>query len=486
MPSATEAKRLREFFLEAGYEEKSVRQGLGITDLPSSKLRNLAALMDRTRELSLLHILLRWFWIGIPQERSIVKDLVPSWFLASATSCGLLRLEMDSLSPGAMLIPVEGFLIASDHTSRVDAADADLVLWPNPTSRLLSRFAVRRHSRATLDLGAGNGIQALSAAHHSDTLVATDLNARAVEFCAFNARLNGIENVECLVGDGFAPVAGRTFDLIVTNPPFFITPSNRYLFCDNPMDLDQLCRRLVREAPSHLNEGGYFQMLCEWAQVSGETWQERIAEWTHDIGCDAWILKGNTQDPSDYALDRIRETSLPSQQDAELYAGYMDYYRKRSVEAIHMGLVAMRRRSGHNWTFIEEISHTPRDPFGESVMAVFSARDFLASHGSDDEMLPLKPKLLPHIRLEQIYGQGAGGWQPASLTLRAVEGFPSFLAVQPLVAEFLGVCDGCKTLGELTEALATKVDAPLEQVRKECTSIVRTLIERGFVVGLES
>ena len=38
-----------------------------------------------------------------------------------------------------------------------------MVLWPNPTSKFLARFAVRRHSRATLDLGTGSGILSLGA-----------------------------------------------------------------------------------------------------------------------------------------------------------------------------------------------------------------------------------------------------------------------------------------------------------------------------------
>jgi len=89
-----------------------------------------------------------------------------------------------------------------------------MVLWPNPTSKFLSRFAVRRHSRATLDLGTGSGILSLGAAGYSDRVIATDLNPRVPSFVTFNSRLNGIENIELRMGDGFAPVAGLTFDLI--------------------------------------------------------------------------------------------------------------------------------------------------------------------------------------------------------------------------------------------------------------------------------
>ena len=309
-----EAIRLREFLLATGYTEDNLRSR-GVAELPSTKLRNLPMLMDITHEPCCLNTLLRWFWLGESQSALAVEGLVPSWFIQLALECGLLRQEGASLLPRALLVHFEGYLLASDHPRTIDQEDAGLVLWPNPTSRLLARFAVRRPSRATLDLGTGNGILALGAASHSQRVVATDLNSRATECARFNARLNGLPNVECVTGDGFSPVTGQKFDLILSNPPFFITPSNDYMFCQNPMDLDFLCRSLTREAPGHLNEGGYFQMLCEWAQVGGQPWQERITEWLQGSGCDAWILKGQTHALSDYAQMRITETVATPERD---------------------------------------------------------------------------------------------------------------------------------------------------------------------------
>ena len=97
------------------------------------------------------------------------------------------------------------------------------------------------------------------------------------------------------------------------------------------MELDQLCRRLVKEAPAFLNEGGYMQMLCEWAQVNDQPWEERIAEWLEGTGCDAWVMKGLTQYPEEYAQHRIRETTQDPGRDGELYQGYMAYYRGHGV-----------------------------------------------------------------------------------------------------------------------------------------------------------
>src|SRR5438874_3581707 len=325
-------ERLRAFFREAGYTEDNLAGKLGLRDLASSRLRNFPRLLDKTREPTCLNALLRWFWIGTPQIPA--EECVPREFRELLLDCGLLG-ELDgALAPQAMLMEANGFLIASDHTIKIDGGDPELVLWTNPTSRLLLRMTIRRPSQATLDLGTGTGIQALAAAMHSDRVVATDLNPRAIEFAAFNARLNGIEKIETLTGSGFEPVIGRKFDLIVSNPPFFISPSSRYLFCDSALELDQLCRHLAREAPNYLNEGGYFQMLCEWSEVKGQPWQERITEWLANTGCDAWVMKGYTQDPAEYAEDKIRSTFSTPEHDVELYNQYMEYYRQRQVEAI--------------------------------------------------------------------------------------------------------------------------------------------------------
>ncbi len=480
--SQSDASRIRAFLTEAGYEEQNLHKHRCFTELPSNRLRNIPRLLEATREPTLLNLLLRWFWLGVSEEAESSAARVPPWFIELALGCGLLRREGALLAPDVMLFPIDGFLTVCDHTVKIDASDPEFVLWPNPTSKLLSRFTVRRHSRATLDLGTGNAIQALAAAGHSDQVVATDLNQRAVTYAEFSARLNGASNVECLAGDGFNPVSGRKFDLIVSNPPFFIRPTGGYLFCDNPMDLDQLCRRFVKEAPAYLHEGGYFQVLCEWARVSGQSWQERVSEWLEGTECDAWVLMGHSQDPSEYAQHRISETAASRDHDAELYASYMAYYRERKVEAIHDGVIAMRKRSGKNWILIEEVTETPKDPFGESVLATFAARDFLAEHAADEQLAAIKPRLAPHARLEQFFQPGEGAWQPTSLNLRLTKGLPFFVGLQGPVAGFLGGCDGQHTVAELVQSFAARVDAPFEKVQGECLGIIRRLVERGFLL----
>ena len=474
--------RLRQFLDEAGYTEPILRKALGAAELPSRQLRNHSRLLDRTSEPTLLNLLLRWFWVGIPQNHAQSSRLVDRDILSLFIDSGLLQTNGEDLKPVAMLLPVDDFIVAADHPSAMERHDSDLVLWPNPTSKFLSRFAVRRQSRATLDLGAGSGILSLAASTFSDSVTATDLNERAVSCTRFNAGLNGIENIEALAGDCFRPVADRRFDLILSNPPFFITPQADYLFCDNSMELDGLCRRLVREAPAHLNEGGYMEMLCEWAQIKGQPWEERLAEWLKDNGCDAWVMKGLTQDPEEYAQHRIRETSPDTSKDAAHYAEYMEYYRRSGVEAIHDGLIVMRRRQAQNFVRIEEVPPTPTGDLGELILSTFAAHDLMREHDTDEKLLTLRPALAPNVRLEQICTPRKGSWQAESLTLRLTSGFPFHVDVQPLAADFLKLCDGTRPASEVIAMFASNTEADPQKVATECLNMIRRLVERGFIV----
>jgi methylase of polypeptide subunit release factors len=72
-----------------------------------------------------------------------------------------------------------------------------------------------------LDMGTGSGVCALVAARHARSVVAVDISAAAVRCAHVNVLLNGLEHkIEVLSGDLFAPVKGRTFDVVLFNLPF--------------------------------------------------------------------------------------------------------------------------------------------------------------------------------------------------------------------------------------------------------------------------
>ena len=81
---------------------------------------------------------------------------------------------------------------------------------------------MRGSGERALDLCTGNGIQAILLAAHADSVVATDVNARALAYTSFNAALNGVDNVETRLGSFLDPVDGERFELVVANPPYVV------------------------------------------------------------------------------------------------------------------------------------------------------------------------------------------------------------------------------------------------------------------------
>ena len=99
------------------------------------------------------------------------------------------------------------------------------VLVPRPETELLVERALALGGHGPLavaDLGTGSGAVALALATERPAwhIVATDCSAAALGVARANARRLALGNVECLEGDWCAPLAGRQFDLIVSNPPY--------------------------------------------------------------------------------------------------------------------------------------------------------------------------------------------------------------------------------------------------------------------------
>jgi release factor glutamine methyltransferase len=99
-------------------------------------------------------------------------------------------------------------------------------LVPRPETELLVELALRHLPRRgqcrVLDLGTGSGAIALAIARERPNceVTATDISEAALNVARENARRLQLPNVEFLQGDWSRPVAGRTFDLVVCNPPY--------------------------------------------------------------------------------------------------------------------------------------------------------------------------------------------------------------------------------------------------------------------------
>ena len=155
-------------------------------------------------------------------------------------------------------------------------------LIPRPETELLVELALQRLPRdaavRVADLGTGSGAIALALASERPRaqLVATDASADALAVARRNAQRLGTGNVRFVQGDWLAPLAGERFELIVSNPPY-IEAADLHLaqgdlryeptaaLASGADGLDAI-RRIVADAPAHLEAGGWLLLEHGWNQ----------------------------------------------------------------------------------------------------------------------------------------------------------------------------------------------------------------------------
>jgi SAM-dependent methyltransferase len=482
---AEDFQRFRSMFEAAGYTDGGVLNALGVKDVTSLRGSDVPLLLHRTNRGTTLDTLIRLFLIDVPTDLEAVRHAVEPFQPEMLVQAGLIEIEGTVATATVKVLPFRNLLVAFDSPRRLQSPlQQDYVMGIGSSSLTLANLTVRRHAAYTLDLGTGSGIQALLAAPHSDRVLAVDRNSRAVKLAAFNAALNGLSNIDCHEGDFFEPAQGKTFDLVVTNPPFVISPERRYIYRDSGMEGDGVCQKIVREVPRFLNEGGYCQILCNWVHLARQDWRERLAGWFEGSGCNVWVMRSETRDAATYASTWIQHTEKGEpERFHERFETWMAYYEELGIEAVSAGVITMRRSSGHpNWYRAEDAPEKMLGPCGDSIIRGFELRDFLAGLNDDSGLLDARFKVSPEVRLERHSEPSPDGWLDVSIHLRLCRGLAYSGAVDPYVANLVVRCDGRRPLRDLLAEMAAALGRrPMEVAPAFCT-VVRGIIERGFLL----
>lgn len=449
------------------------------------------------RDVGALATLGRFFVLGMPQPHRLVAAALPRLGVTGLVRLGLATASAEGtaveedVAPSALIRPqsfvdpdgIGEWWIASDLDEQAlgTALPADHVLGVGGASRTLAEVIVPTPVGRALDLGTGCGIQALLVARHAGEVVATDISARALAFAQLNAQLNGVDNVSFRHGSMFDPVADEAFDLIVSNPPFVITPRvdgvTAYEYRDGGLVGDALVEQFVRDVPAHLTPGGIAQLLGNWESRPDASGLARLESWI-DASLDAWVIQREELTPLGYAELWVRDGGTTARDDAfgAMLEAWLDDFAGREVTAVGFGYVLLRRPVD---------PQPPRLRRFESLAQPLSApgralRDGLVAHDSLRNGIP--HTLLTAADVTESRHYMPGDDDPSVIELHQGGGFGRTAPVDSALAGFVGACDGELSVTQIVSALADLFEVPLVDLWKDLEPRIRQLVLDGFLV----
>jgi hypothetical protein len=495
-PAAPElAVRLREALQAADFTYDAVAELLGPLAHAALARNETTPGLRRTTGGSPVETLVRLFLLQTPVSRAAADTALPGLVDQLAVQ-GVLEQSLSEVAARLDVRPYATdstggnahFWVVSDLTPGLDGAPqrvrTDHVLGISPASTSLAQLTIREPVGSALDLGTGCGVQALHLAAHAGSVVATDVNQRALWTTRFNAALNGVaDRVEVRDGSFFEPVAGQRFDLIATNPPFVISPATgeRLVYRDSGLPGDRVVEDIVRAAPAHLNPGGWCQVLANWVITDGQDWDERLEPWLAD-GLDALVVQREVIDPAAYVelwlKDAGQHPSTGSGQAADYahrYDTWLSWFEDQGIAAVGFGWINLHAAGRTPGTERREFLQWPYEveqPIAPAIAAWGAAGSILAGA---DERLSLRADVM-----QETFG-AAGVEDPESIVLRQQVGFRRARKVDTVMAAVVGACDGELSVGQILDAVSGLLDLDVAATRTTYLPVVRELVNEGFL-----
>lgn len=434
-------------------------------------------LRDSGRGDSALAVLVRLFLFGDRVPLDAVAAALP---LEAMRVLGLVAVSGDAVVAVLDLRPygepdTDWWVVSDRPPGGGQDWRVDHVLGVGGASTTLARVTPRMPAGRALDIGTGCGVQALHLTRHCADVTVTDVNPRALALAELTAGLSGV-SWRPRVGSLLDPVAGERFDLVVSNPPFVVSPGVSFTYRDAGLPADDLGRRLLAEIPRHLADGGWAVVLANWLHVRGQDWRDRVTAWVDGTGCDAWIVQREVQDPAEYAEMWLRDADEHRRDTySARYDEWLTVLEEMGAEAVGFGWVVLRAAGRHESRVeVEELAGATRLPRGDEVVAQFEVADRLESLGAAG-LLAARPRMGPDARvvitrvgsaLLPVSVGTVGGWRPDVL-------------LDATLHDLVGRLDGTTTVDDAIDAVCRERGADRLDLLAAALPALRALVTAG-------
>lgn len=368
----------------------------------------------------------------------------------------------------------------------------DHVLGIAQASKTLLQQTPRNHVASALDLGCGCGILALHLAEHADRVFATDISERACQFTRFNAALNQAP-IQVLQGSLFEPVADQMFSLIVSNPPFVITPQSlrerrKLTYRDGLQERDSLIRLVLSQAGNHLADKGVLVMLANW-EVGADpaNWDKNPREWIEQAATAqlaqgrsvrAVVIQRDLVDSVQYAQWWIRDAHGDQVERAVWDGEFREWIGDFSSAGTHfvgLGTIALQVREQVD-PGLDLVAEDLSDANPLDGPAVVRRLANVALPPNWEDVAFTKSEDVREVRYYQ-----PGHADPELIRISQGLGGGRERTVSSSVAAFIGVCDGELVPAQIIPAIAVLSEKEPQAVQEEIADALPELLRSGVL-----
>ncbi|WP_405472936.1 methyltransferase [Paenarthrobacter ilicis] len=461
-----------------------------------------------------LAAVIRLWLLAVPQTIVALDEALPVITVGGLVELGLVTVDSELVHATVDLRPYgwdpnpdgsggADLWVASDLAAHQQPGVLrhDHVLGIGQASTTLVQTTIRHPTERALDLGTGCGIQTFHLLHHCDHVTATDISERALAFTRFNLLLNASElgldpehpeaRVTLKLGSLLEPVAGERFDVVVSNPPFVITPrtqdessAEQFTYRDGGLPGDDIVASLVQSLGSVLEPGGMAQMLGNWEVTAGSDWKDRPAAWLQGSGLDVWFIQREQVGPQQYAETWLQDASQNREGNhyKNAYAAYLKDFESRNVEGLGFGMVWLRRPATPSPTInrFEEITYPIEQPIGPHLGNFVERADWLAANDVSEAHLVVAGDVTEERH------QRPGADHPGVILLRQGAGLRRTNLLSTELAGFVSACDGQLSVRQIVSALVALLgggdDFDDVSFRDGLIRDVTNLVRDGFLI----
>ena len=467
-----------------GFDERSVTTALNIPDISHIPMVDAAA-VDGGPATPALSAFIELFVLGRTVAAGRLRASCDEQTFAALLALDLVRIARDprdSVICPVWLYPVRGFLIVSDRRTSpagevfLNPAEAVFPAHDAGTLQFL-RLMPDAAGGETLDLCGGSGIGALLLARNGNRAATADVTARSAHFAAFNAMLNGIA-IDVLQGDLYAPVGGRSFDIITAHPPWVPSTGDAMVFRDGGESGDAIAARVFAGIPRHLRAGGTAIVVALGRDGSDGAYEQRVRRWLGEDGRDCDVILGVNKPISiDEMVGSMRQLHLGG--DADKAQRIAARLRELGTEKFVHGAVFVRRTAVVGEPPLRLRMYP--DATAADFERIFAWRERRRLPDFADRLAAARPHLAAGLEITYRYGSRDGAVVPTSALLSVKRPLAATIQLEAWVARLIERLSGALTVAEAFDAARQAGQMPGDFMLTAFVGLVGQMVERALL-----